>query len=141
MAQRSTPPPPPTPLIENVGIFTTDPQNPNLYVFSNAEIPQRIMMNTVIHIKGEYKYIGSDGNEWKTPENDEFDNIGQKKPIRNYTQLDLATMYRMQLERFTDGTENRSFRFGGKQKSRRRFMKIKGSRKYKSKSKSKSKSK
>jgi hypothetical protein len=40
------------------------------------------MKNTVIHIKGEYKYIGSDGKEWTTPEKDEFDNAGKLKPIK-----------------------------------------------------------
>ena len=120
-------------MIENVGKFITDPQDPDLYVFSNTEFPKRIMRNTVIHINGEYKYIGRNGHEWTTPENND-----QIKPIIEYTPLVLATMYRTQLVRFTDGTDKL---LGGKQKSRRRFMKIKGSRKYKSKSKSKSKSK
>ena len=96
------------------------------------------MKNTVIHIKGEYKYIGSDGTEWTTPKKDEFDNTGKLNPIRNYNQLELAAMYKTQLDSFTDGSDKQ---LGGKKKSRRRFMKIKGSRKYKSKSKSKSKSK
>ncbi len=139
MSQRSKiRPPPPSPLHEYVGEFITYTQNPNLYVFSNSYFPRKIMYNTVIHINREYKYIGSDGTEWTTPEKDEYDNTGKLKPIRNYSQLELAAMYKTQSESFTDKSDKL---FGGKKKSRRRFMKIKGSRKYKSKSKSKSKSK
>ena len=60
------------------------------------------------------------------------------KGARRYTQEDLKNMYDEQEIQYSGILEPESSKGyyvgqGGKQKSRRRFMKIKGSRKYKSK--------
>jgi hypothetical protein len=104
---------------------------------SNPTEYKVIKITTTENPDGKYVYINSDGIEQVAsgPQ-------GAKGSFM-YTPEDLKKMYDDQLIRYSGTlTPEGTIKFnGGKKKSRRRFMKIKGSRKYKSKSKSKSKSK